>query len=821
MAKVINEKFSIQLDLTCESFKELLLLKMAQMAGYDVDEEQITSTTKQFAYYCSQCGLQEQLHLAFQYAKQGVNEQSSDCCFVSAQGEENSSFNLSKNVTDAINGSNLDLLNLTPIPEAPDPIELVQNGDEDRASFSILLPSYVAYIMRYFGFEDIVNEKLKKISPNTKLQYGNLACAYVIHMLCSKQPTLSSLKETANFIPMEILTNSSYPASTVNRYAIARLLDAINDYGAQAFTMECIHEMLASKGLLGMCREGHIDSSYIAYYKHTNMGSDACNPDSAWCADRNPINVSYGYSFGRIPCLNVSRIVVNLAPDFTAIPVYTCVGSGNENDLALFARFAKEDAPTFFNLYSSMSLLVGDSALAKVGIMRALKECGVNVLSRAADSYSAVANAIDEINQGKHELQKISVTLSDGTSETYEACNLGQLLLREAKTKQFLPVYAVGIVANTLFDRKCQEGFKMAEKQQKALNSELCKLFRGLGKVIVNLREAVNKVRELLKKYPLVDVTLNISYVYRFDLKGMPYHKEVCDESNRIYEFPKEDESKIQTDSRLALNFNLDIGNSKNFYTTQASRYKYKEPPPERVNKVHIQGYKVKSDLSTDVDAVKQRAKHECIYVLVNTMEDNRDPCTYYDKYHAQTFVELSWRETKDPDLFFNSPNFKRTDRTVASFYFTSIALFFQRFLLGVFRSVLNQTGIAFSCGDLPPTTTPSWKSMLNAMQYGTDKVQLVVEDMNRGYGCSIGATQQDSYLIKLDGFKTNLFAQALCKFLPGFKEFFNLENFKSHAKRYIADARAYSLDKCKARILDTPTHSRKLPSSYVGMAVG
>lgn len=721
--------------------------------------------------------------------------------------------NVSTQVHDKLKNAQLDLLHLKVLPNEADPKEEVKNNSGNLIVYSIFISSLVSYMMEYFGFEEIVNDKLKKTSPNAKLQYGQLARAYVIHMLCSQNPSLSAIRETASSVPMEILTNSDYPAKCVNRYAIGRLLDAINEYGAQSFTIEVIHEMMSRANLIDKCVEGHIDGSYIGYLKYHNQESTCYDQNKSWSSEREKVVVTQSFSLGHVPAVSMCRIVVNLGDYFSSIPIYTGVASGNKNDISIFKTFAEQDAHAFFGLYPNMSLLVGDSALAKVNIMRTLEENGVHVLSRASDSYKPVSNAIDKIAQGYYEMKAIEHTLSDGSTETYEACDLGVLCLKEARTDRILNVRAVGINSLVLFERKLKESEKLATREQAAVNSSMCKLFRGPTKLVKSTNEAISSVLDILKDYPLVNVRLDFTYDYKFDLPGMAYYKEVCDESNRIYECPKEDLPQTRNNPRLTCNFNLDIANASKRYTNKQSRYKYQDPPEGRVNRLHILGYRVKFQISPNADAIKQRAHHECIYVLINTELNGCDweISAYYDKYHDQTYVERAWKETKDPDLFYRSINFKSTDRAVAALYFTSLALFFQRFLVGVFRKALDINGLAFSYGDLPSTNTPSWRSMIKASHSGSDAVKLVVEENPCPHSDSTDSRQVFTVTGKIVGFSKNLFAKAVCRVLPGFKEYFNLANYKAHFLRYIADSYDYCKQKFKLRVLDTPISPHNL----------
>lgn len=548
-------------------------------------------------------------------------------------------------------------------------------------TYSLDICAMTAGLLDELDFDENVNHRVGKLGPHVKLNSSSVLRLMIMRQICGKNPRgLSNMPNFAAKIPAPMLGLNNVDMGNIiecsNRYVCSDLLDRIADYGPSKFFSEMSQRVIESLSN-DPIETVHLDSTSFHYHgvpkEEVIDNNDSCSKSEAYHADKSGLAIKHGYSRNGRPNdpqvnnLGLSARVKGLE---TPLPIYTATFNGNENDVARFQDFFKEDMEDLKKLYPSMKYIVADSAAATSGGIYACINSGLHLISRLPDSvvkqeYQDVLNKKIKLNE-----LKVRDESEDGTQKELivKYAWLGNHEVTEKERSKKIVCKKILFVAEANRAVKTSKIKKAAEKEKASLKAALNRLSEKPLNCKPDAERLVEEITKKTKFCNVIDVDYKETYSY----------------------------SKLGRPAKGSVKDKLSI--------------------------------KVSSNVVIDEDKVQKAIERELFYVLFVTDTDrNWTAKEIYEIYHHQSDIEGLWKEVKVNGMFVDSIFLKSPKRIRALMAVTMLSLFIARVLLGKIREAMAARKIAFSTPSYRIVKKPSLQTIVDV--FDTRSPVLLVTD--------------------------------------------------------------------------------------------
>lgn len=215
----------------------------------------------------------------------------------------------------------------------------------------------VAGFCKEVRFEEVINNKLPKVSHKSNISNGTLLVAMILNGLGFVSRTLHLYPEYFAEKPTERLLGKGILPSHINDDVMGRLLDDLYEAGVSAVYQQLAGRVVKHLGLA--CKSLNLDTTSF----HVDGGYEQD-------IDAKSIHITQGYSRDHRPDLN--QVVLALITENQAgIPLYMQACSGNTNDTETFKQVVKAHVSSLQAAYHN-TYLIADAALYSEAIIQAL-----------------------------------------------------------------------------------------------------------------------------------------------------------------------------------------------------------------------------------------------------------------------------------------------------------------------------------------------------------------------------------------------------------------------------------------------------------------
>lgn len=354
----------------------------------------------------------------------------------------------------------------------------------------------IAGIFDYFGLTGFVDSLLPKDADNVVVSNGELLKGMGLQTTGRGIVSLNNAPEFLKNVPLDTFFREGLAPENFNRFALARLLDAVHDYGCRAFFSACSAHIMSRLGQKVTCV--HIDTTSVHFHGSPKEEEEGC------------VAITFGYSRDGHPELP-QIVVLGLADHQTGLPVLYKGISGNENDKKAFHHFLEQDIAELIKHHPGVKTIVGDSALCTADIFTAAKQNGLHVVTKMPMTNKIAQQYVKEADISK--FTNIYDDTGPGRQERGQWCN--DVLVGDVPAKALL-------VENVA----CRDA--TYKKLKKKAKTEQTKVLQDLKKLssqgrLTSLDEAEQKVAKVQEKYPLCSIT-DITYkeVWKNARRGRP-----------------------------------------------------------------------------------------------------------------------------------------------------------------------------------------------------------------------------------------------------------------------------------------------------------
>ena len=259
--------------------------------------------------------------------------------------------------------------------------EIFGNTGGEIKNYEIDNLGLVAAAFDEFELEPLINSAIGKVGSHVVVDSGALIKLLVMQQLNVPYQSLSGTEEYYENRPVGAFLNQDISSEHLGRGVLARLLDALHEYGGQKLFLECSERIV--KKLDVRIEEVHIDSSSF-HYDGKQRIEEGCN-----------LELKLGYSRDHRPEL-IQAIMLMLADGQSKLPVYSQNLSGNIQDKSSFAEVVRTGIPILKEQYRELKYLVGDSALCTAASFKATENKDYFLVTRVPDTHGQVKRCMAE-----------------------------------------------------------------------------------------------------------------------------------------------------------------------------------------------------------------------------------------------------------------------------------------------------------------------------------------------------------------------------------------------------------------------------------------
>lgn len=235
----------------------------------------------------------------------------------------------------------------------------------------------------FMEFRQVINEAVGKNSHLAKVEVSDCAEALILQLVCAPYQSLYRTAEFFQNTPIAQLLGKDIEAADLNRYVLARALDAIYKAGPKELFIKCAAQAVRKLGLT--VEEVHIDSTSFHYDGQVKED------------DLAELKITHGYSRDHRPDLP-QIVLLGLVDGNSGLPVYTSSLSGNEQDKKSFREAITKDFPSLLKELKDLKYLVGDSALCTKESISETRKLGLHIVTRVPDN-TAIAKRCFEMGE--------------------------------------------------------------------------------------------------------------------------------------------------------------------------------------------------------------------------------------------------------------------------------------------------------------------------------------------------------------------------------------------------------------------------------------
>ena len=305
-----------------------------------------------------------------------------------------------------------------------------------------------------------------KTAHNHGPEYGTLASAMLLTLTDLPSPGLWGVSEYFVRRPINLLLGDDVSADDLNRYALARCLDKIHEYGPVRLFMLLSYHVMTVLGI--DVTEVHLDSTSFHYDGHTR--------NEVGCL----VQAKRGYSRDHRADLNQFNQLL-CTEGVYGLPLLAKTISGNINDNSSFADVATGELKALKRLFQDLTCLVGDSALCTAKIFQRAMSHEVHVVTRQPDGMTLTKKCFEYAD--KHPEEFVSLPHNhreDGYSAMWYPYNLDLKANDDSELVNSVlfgvPVKLLIVRNETALESKTETVNKAAQKERERIERRLTKL---------------------------------------------------------------------------------------------------------------------------------------------------------------------------------------------------------------------------------------------------------------------------------------------------------------------------------------------------------
>ena len=321
--------------------------------------------------------------------------------------------------------------------------------------------------LKHFQVAELITAALgEKAAHNHGSEYGKLAAAMILQLTDLPSPGLWGVAEYFVRRPLSLLLGEGITVDNLNRYALARCLDKIHEYGSVRLFLLISYHVLSMLDI--SVTEMHLDSTSFHYDGNTR--------NEVGCL----VQAKRGYSRDHRADLNQFNQLL-CTEGVYGLPILAKTISGNINDNISFADIASGELNSLKRLFQDLTYFVGDSALCTAKIFQGAKKHEVHVVTRPPDGLSLTKSCFEYAD--KHPEKFVSLPHShreDGYSAMWYPYNLDLKANDDSglvNSELFgVPVKLLIVRNESALGSKTETVNKAAQKERERIERKLTKL---------------------------------------------------------------------------------------------------------------------------------------------------------------------------------------------------------------------------------------------------------------------------------------------------------------------------------------------------------
>ena len=337
----------------------------------------------------------------------------------------------------------------------------------------------IAGLIQEIGISELVDSCYAEQSPDQKVSNGKALEAMILNGLGFVNKRLYLVPQFFEDKPISRLLGEGFEASQFNDDRLGRALDAFYETGVTPLFAKISRrtfEVLGRKP-----GQGHLDTTTLSAYGRYNSAED----------EPVKLHITQGYSKDHRPDLAQATLQL-ICDNISGIPVHMQALNGNSNDSSSF-REAIENFGKQLRTADGLHTIVADSKLYSSATLLALKESGLNWITRVPATLDEVKKLVGKVKPGS-----LSPLASEGYSGACYTSEYGDV-------QQHWVVYHSEEAANreaVTLKRQLDKEYETAGKSLRQLGKER---FHCEGDALL----AVEKWGKSLKWVKIKDLKIN------------------------------------------------------------------------------------------------------------------------------------------------------------------------------------------------------------------------------------------------------------------------------------------------------------------------
>ena len=363
-------------------------------------------------------------------------------------------------------------------------------------SFTLSLDSLglVAASLQKFRVPEIINCALgDKTATNSGVNYGTLASAMLLQLTDMPFQGLWGVQEYYIRRPVALLLDPKVQVEELNRYALARCLDKIHDFGPVRLYLMVAAYIAEVMGV--NITELHCDSTSFHYDGETREELNCL------------LQAKMGYSRDHRPDINQFILLMLVEPEIGQ-PVFAKALSGNISDKTSFLEVCEKDAALIKKQFQELSYFIGDSASCTSKIFDALHEKKLFIVTRVPDNLAEAKACFAYADAHAKDFVELE---HEQRNDAYSA------LWYPEGTLFGYPVKMLVVKNESLKHTKDKRFRRLASQEQEQLNKKLKKLWTRPAKCELDAQKNLDEIKATCKLTTIVvdDTVKNMGYSHR------------------------------------------------------------------------------------------------------------------------------------------------------------------------------------------------------------------------------------------------------------------------------------------------------------------